>query len=179
MSSCYRRPIGGKAGVEELEEQNVKLLSLQPIPQGVFDVQVAFNLLDRWGASSPERLSDARAALDREMRGCLGGRAPVPAMKLVQAPAFFGEAFSVYAEFSKPLDNQSVDARLQEAGFVTLDGDDPEPRMSALQALRSPRFAARRLIRSVPGGYWFWGAADNLRVASANALRVAERLLAS
>jgi aspartate-semialdehyde dehydrogenase len=168
-----------RAGVEELEEQTVKLLSLQPIPQAVFDTQVAFNLMDRWGASSAERLSAARAALDKEIRGCLGGRAPVPAVKLVQAPVFFGETFSVYAEFSKPLDLEMADARLQEAGFTVLDGDDPEPSNVSVAGSPLPVIRRAEADPGVENGYWFWGAADNLRVATANAIRVAERLLAS
>ena len=31
----------------------------------------------------------------------------------------------------------------------------------------------------VTQGYWFWGAADNFRLASVNATQIAERLLAS
>jgi aspartate-semialdehyde dehydrogenase len=169
----------GAAGVEELEEQTVKLLSLQAIPKAVFDAQVAFNLLDRWGAESPERLAASRSALDREVRGCLDGRAPFPAMKLVQAPVFFGEAFSVYAEFSKPLDFVAADARLQEAGFLTVDAEDPEPSNVSVAGGAQPVIRRAELDPGVEGAYWFWGAADNLRVASANAIRVAERLLAS
>jgi aspartate-semialdehyde dehydrogenase len=30
----------------------------------------------------------------------------------------------------------------------------------------------------VPGGVWFWGAADNLRLAATNAVRIAEELRA-
>src|SRR5665213_353524 len=67
----------GQAGVEELENQTVKLLSLQPIPQKVFDTQIAFNLLDRWGAESSGSLSALRAAVAAEVREYLGGRVPV------------------------------------------------------------------------------------------------------
>ena len=83
----------GHAGIEELERQTVKLLSLQPIPEEVFDAQVAFNLLDRWGAGSGERLADVRGALSREVAAYLAGRAPTPAITLVQAPVFYGHAF--------------------------------------------------------------------------------------
>jgi aspartate-semialdehyde dehydrogenase len=32
---------------------------------------------------------------------------------------------------------------------------------------------------SVAHGWWLWGAADNVRLAAANALRIAEKLIAS
>jgi len=175
----YPVSVRGQAGVEELQKQTVNLLSFQSMPQEVFDAQVAFNLLDRWGPSSGQRLSIMREALDQEVRSYLAGRAPIPAMTLVQAPIFFGQAFSVYAEFSEPLDTEAAAARLEAAGFLTMDGDEPEP--SNVSIAGSPQAVIRQATRDpgVEGGYWFWGVADNLRVASANAISIAEKLLAS
>src|SRR5437879_819511 len=45
-----------------------------------------------------------------------------------------------------------------------------ESRILLSQAERDP---------NVERGYWFWGAADNLRLAAVNAIRIAEKLLAS
>ena len=39
----------GRAGIEELESQTGQLLSFQGVGQPVFDTQVAFNMLDRFG----------------------------------------------------------------------------------------------------------------------------------
>ena len=61
----------GPRGSRGAAEQTVKLLSLQPIPQEVFDCQVAFNMLDRWGAESRESCADAREAIAREVRDYL------------------------------------------------------------------------------------------------------------
>ena len=47
---------------------NDQLLSLQSIPQEVFDTQVAFNMLDRWGEGSAQRLSDVRSDIVVEVR---------------------------------------------------------------------------------------------------------------
>src|SRR3990172_9059528 len=117
----------GKEGVEELSEQTVKLLSLQSISQEVFHAQVAFNLLDRWGADSKEKLADAREEIAREVREYLGGRGAAPAMNLIQAPVFYGHAFSAFAEFEKPVDIAKMTERLQAAGFAMAGGDDPGP----------------------------------------------------
>jgi len=167
----------GRAGVEELEGQMVKLLSLQPIPQEVFDCQVAFNMLDRWGAESPERLADARAGIGQEVQDYLGGRAPIPAINLVQAPVFYGHTFSAYAEFDQPPDLTDLFARLDAAGFRSVAEEDPGPSNTSVAG--EPQAIITGAVRDpgVPQAYWFWGAADNLRLATANATQIAEKLL--
>src|SRR6516162_4653339 len=42
----------GKQGMDELHEQTVNLLSFQQLPKTVFDTQVAFNVVDRYGEKS-------------------------------------------------------------------------------------------------------------------------------
>jgi hypothetical protein len=68
------------------------LLSFKPIEQSVFDAQVAFNLLAGYGQECKPALKDLRAAISRDAASYLGGRAPVPAIQLVQAPVFYGYA---------------------------------------------------------------------------------------
>ena len=136
----------GQPGVDELENQTVKLLSLQPMPQSVFDTQIAFTLLDRWGSGSAVSLSTMRAAIAREVREYLAGRLPSPAIDLVQAPVFFGCAFSAYAEFASPAGAPAAGAT--PAGAPTLD---IEAEVSAQQLGRAPlrrRIHSRRRRRS-------------------------------
>jgi aspartate-semialdehyde dehydrogenase len=169
----------GRLGVEELENQTVKLLSFQPVPQQVFDAQVAFNLLDRWGPASQERLADMRAALALEVRRYLVGRAPVPVITLIQAPVFYGHAFAAYAEFAGQQDAGAFPARLETAGFLTARGDDAAPSNVSVAGEQRPVITSGEQDPGADSGYWFWGAADSLRLATANATRIAERLLAS
>jgi len=168
----------GQAGVDELESQTAKLLSFQPLPQEVFDIQVAFNLLDRWGPASHERLSDVRAALARDVRGYLAGRVPMPAMALVQAPVFYAHAFAAYAEFTQPVEPDVLMARIEAAGCKAT-GDVQAPSNLSVAGEEKPWIGRPERDPSTDRGYWLWGAADNMRVASANALRIAERLLVS
>jgi aspartate-semialdehyde dehydrogenase len=168
----------GQAGVDELETQTVKLLSFQPMPQEVFETQVAFNMLDRWGPGSHERLSDVRAALAREVQGYLVGRVPMPAMTLVQAPVFYAHAFAAYAEFTQPLEPDQLMAKIEAAGCKATV-DQQAPSNLSVAGEEKPWIGRPERDPSTDRGYWLWGAADNMRVASANALRIAERLLAS
>lgn len=169
----------GKEGVEELSGQSVKLLSLQSIPQEVFDSQVAFNLLDRWGAESAEKLADVRGRIAREVREYLGGRVPVPAINLIQAPVFYGHAFSAFAEFGKALDAAALGAQLEAVGFQIAGGDDDDPGPSNVSVAGESRAVLRAAVPDggVDHGYWFWGAADNHRLPASNALQIAEKIL--
>ena len=45
----------GQKGMDELHEQTVNLLSFQNLPKNVFDVQVAFNMVARYGPQSSTR----------------------------------------------------------------------------------------------------------------------------
>jgi aspartate-semialdehyde dehydrogenase len=179
LAITFFQPVSerGQVGVEELESQTIKLLSVQSMPQQVFDAQVAFNLLDRWGPASMLRLSDVRSALASEVRDYLAGRVLLPAFNLVQAPVFYGYAFTAYAEFSHPL--ASFVTRLEAAGFKIVGPDDPGPSNITVAGEQLPLIAPPEPDASVERGYWFWGAADNLRLATVNAVRIAERVLAS
>ena len=42
----------GQKGMDELHEQTVNLLSFQELPKNVFDIQVAFNMVSRYGQRS-------------------------------------------------------------------------------------------------------------------------------
>jgi aspartate-semialdehyde dehydrogenase len=167
----------GRAGIEELEGQTTKLLSLQPMPQEVFDCQVAFNMLDRWGAESAERLADARSAIVREVQAFLSGRVLVPALTLIQAPVFYGYAFSAYAEFSQGPDMVVVQPRLRAAGFKIAAEDEPGASNLGAAGESQAIITGGERDPGVPQGYWFWGAADNLRLATSNATQIAEKIL--
>ena len=180
LAITFFQPVSerGPEGIEELEHQTIKLLSFQPMPQAVFDTQVAFNLLDRWGTESKERLGDARHALREEVRAFLNGRAPVPAVTLIQAPVFYANAFSAYAEFAEPVEAAALVSRLEAAGFKAT-GEDEGPSNLSVAGEEKPAIGRPERDPSTERGYWFWGAADNMRVATANAVSIAERILAS
>jgi len=166
-----------QAGIEELESQTASLLSFRPIEQAVFDAQVAFNLLLGYGEGSKPRLEDVRAGIARDAVCYLAGRAPVPAIQLVQAPVFYGYAFAAYAEFAEPQPPEGLEAALADLGvrFTPPGGGAPTNISVAGESeIHIGRIEPDPTIRS---GMWLWGAADNLRLAATNAVRIAEELL--
>jgi aspartate-semialdehyde dehydrogenase len=166
----------GHAGVEELEKQTVQLLSMQPAGQEVFDAQIAFNILDRYGPASPITLLEQRQELGRDVARYLAGRVPAPAVALLQAPVFFSYAFMAYAEVDSP---DALVPRLSAAGFRFADEDEMSPTNVSVAGESRPVLGRPTRDANVERGWWFWGAADNVRVAAGNAVSIAERLRAS
>jgi aspartate-semialdehyde dehydrogenase len=181
LAIVFFQPVSerGDEGITELEGQTIKLLSFQRIPEQVFDTQVAFNLASRWGAESRERLSDARSTIAREVQRYLMGRISLPAVTLVQAPVFYGHAFSIWAEFKNSVSEETLTTRLTSAGFKVVPPDDPSPSNITAAGGAQPLITMPEPDGNVAHGYWLWGAADNFRLASVNATQIAERLLAS
>jgi aspartate-semialdehyde dehydrogenase len=169
----------GPAAIEELESQVVKLLSFQPVPQVVFDIQVGFNVVSRYGPEAGIKLEDARARMVSESRRYTAGRAPLPSIALVQAPVFHSHTFSAYAEFRAVPDLQDLVSRLQLAGLkVTPATDEPPTNVNVVGESR-PVLKQPERDPGIETGVWLWGAADNFRVPAATAVSIAERLLAS
>jgi aspartate-semialdehyde dehydrogenase len=181
LSLVFLQPVSerGQSGIEELEKQTVDLLSFQPVTQTVFDAQVAFNLLARFGRASLEELSVAREAISRGAARYLAGRVPIPAVQLLQAPVFYSYAFSAFVEFVAPRVAAELERAFAAAG-VSVESPDDLPTSNVSVAGESRILLARiEPDPGVPSGFWLWGAADNVRLTADNALRIAEKLLAS
>ncbi len=181
LALVFFQPVSerGAAAIEELESQTVKLLSFKPIGQEVFDAQVAFNLLDRYGQGSSERLSDTRASVARDVRSYLAGRVPVPAIQVIHAPVFYSYAFAAYAELGAPPAPEELRRALDAVKIKSATAPEDAPSNVSVAGESEIVVGAMERDPGVERGYWFWGAADNMRLAAANAVRIAEKLLAS
>jgi aspartate-semialdehyde dehydrogenase len=173
----FLRPVSerGQEGVDELERQTVSLLSFQPVPEGVFGMQVAFNLMDAYGAASEPSLDAVRRSVARDARQALGGRVAMPAIQVLQAPVFFSYAFTAYAEFGVPAEDAEIQAALASAGLVVLPASEPRP--TGMSVTGRPEAVLGPLVGDAgEKGRWLWGAADNVRSVAANAVAIAEAL---
>jgi aspartate-semialdehyde dehydrogenase len=165
-------------GIDELETQTTSLLSFRPIEQAIFDTQVAFNLLSRFGEQSKPSLESTRAATAREVAQYLAGRAPVPAIQFVQAPVFYGYAFNAYAEFSAAAP-ELLQSAFRSLGVKVAAPGDPPPTNVSVAGESEIQLAPIESDPNVAAGAWIWGVADNLRLATTNAVRIAEELIAN
>jgi aspartate-semialdehyde dehydrogenase len=167
-----------QAGVDELESQTASLLSFREIASPVFGTQVAFNLTSGYGEETKPRIGDMRALAAREIARYLAGRAPVPAIQLVQAPVFYGYAFAAYVEFASPESAEQIQETLQRVGIKVCGGGEQAPTNVSVAGENEIQLARVEPDPNIPTAVWLWGVADNLRLAAVNAVRIAEELVA-
>ena len=167
-----------QAGIEELESQTTSLLSFRPIEHAVFGAQVAFNLLSEHGEGTRPSLADTRSGIVRDVARYLAGRAVAPAIQLVQAPVFYGYAFAAYAEFGSVPSPEQLEAALSNLGVKIAAPVDSAPTNVSVAGEGDIHLARIEPDPSVADAVWLWGAADNLRLAATNGVRIAEELLA-
>ncbi len=98
----------GQKGMDELHEQTVNLLSFQPLPKNIFDTQVAFNMVARYGEHSAPALATVQSRVLKHYQRLAGVGAVLPSLLLVQAPIFHGHAFAVYLELGQVADVESI-----------------------------------------------------------------------
>ncbi|HXZ20673.1 MAG TPA: Asd/ArgC dimerization domain-containing protein [Candidatus Acidoferrales bacterium] len=177
IAATFFHPVSerGQAGIDELEAQTACLLSFQPIAREVYDAQVAFNLLDRYGDSCRERMEDVRARIARDLSDYLAYRAPMPAIQVIQAPVFYGLAFTVLVEFDGPFPEESIQQALRGMGVIV----GKESASNASAAGSAELNVTLRTDANLPMIWWIWGAVDNVRLAAQNAVRIAERICAT
>jgi aspartate-semialdehyde dehydrogenase len=166
------------AGVEELEAQTAALLSFREPAKALFDAQVAFNLLPDYGPAAKFKLVETRAAVARSAAAYLAGRAPVPAIQLVQAPVFYRYSFAAFAEFSSSVAAEQLPGAFANLGVRIAAPDEPPPTNASVTGEAEIQLARIEADPNIANGLWIWGAADGLRLAATNAVRIAEEILA-
>jgi len=168
----------GKRGMDELHEQTVNLLSFQQLPKGVFDSQVAFNLLERYGERSLPSLESVKTRIQRHFHSLVGERLKVPSLMLLQAPIFHGHAFSLYIELEQAAQIEELTAALSGEHVDVLPGGEESPSNVNAAGQEQIQVCARRDSQN-PRGFWIWAASDNLRIAAVTAAESAEGMIAA
>jgi len=179
VSAVAFQPVSaaGKAGIEELEVQTTRLLSFQPVGKEVFDSQVAYTMLDRFGDSSSHSLSHSLEILRREVKACLPIQAAPIAVQLLHAPVFYGSTVAACAFLPAHSDVSAVAKLCTDAGFTLTASETPPSNVSSAGEI-ALQLAAPSPDSSVANGLWFWAAADNIRLPAMNAIKLAEQLIA-
>jgi aspartate-semialdehyde dehydrogenase len=169
----------GQKGMDELHQQTVNLLSFQSLPKDVFDTQVAFNMVGRYGQKSRLSLDSLEAQVRRHYHKIAGADAPHPALMALQPPVFHGHALAIFLEMEQSVDAPKL-AQALAGDHVTLAGaeDDSQP-SNVNTAGQGNILVSLKAEPSRPNGIWLWAAADNLRVAAITALECAESMIAT
>lgn len=167
----------GQAGISELQQQVMSLLSFRPLEKKIFDAQLAFNLLGRYGEDAPEKLEDTEARIERHLASLLAGAAPMPSLRMIQAPVFHGYTISLWLELESRPEMEDLEAELESA-HVEVRGSDVEAPSNVGSAGQSG--VSVGLIapdRNHPRAIWVWAALDNYRIQADSAVAVARGIL--
>lgn len=168
----------GQKGMDELHEQTVNLLSFQQLPKRIFDTQVAFNMVSRYGEKSVSTLATVEDRVLKHYRRIAGQGAPVPSLLVVQAPIFHGHAFAVHVEVGQVADIESISQALSgEHVHVTRGAEDSPTNVNA--AGQGDVQVSVVPDASQANGFWLWAASDNLRIAASTAVECAETIAAT
>jgi aspartate-semialdehyde dehydrogenase len=168
----------GRKGMDELHEQTVSLLSFRDLPKTVFDTQVAFNMVSRYGESSQPTLENVERRITSHFSMVTNKTVKVPSLMLLQAPAFHAHVVSLYVELEKAaavgdLSNALAGERVE----VTRSADESPSNVNA--AGQDEILVSLRNDPQNDRGFWITAAVDNLRLSAITAVECAETMSAT
>jgi len=169
----------GAQGLDELQQQTVGLLSFKGQPKAIFDAQLAFNMLSRYGEEAPAALEDAELRIERHLATLLAvsGGAPIPSLRLIQAPVFHGYSISLWVEFDENPGVSAIEQALEGEPIDLRAGDTEPPNVVGIAGQGGLAIGSIAPDRNNSQAAWLWIVADNLRLRAENAISVAQELL--
>ncbi len=136
----------GQRGMDELHQQTVNLLSFQPLPKDVFDAQVAFNMVARYGQKSQPALGSVESRILRHYQKIAGDDAPQPSLMLLQAPIFHGHALAVFLEMESSAGVEGL-AQALAGDHVTVPSPEDDPPSNVSSAGQADVLLSLKRIR--------------------------------
>jgi aspartate-semialdehyde dehydrogenase len=169
----------GAQGLDELQLQTVGLLSFKGQPKAIFDAQLAFNMLSRYGEEAPAALEDAELRIERHLATLLAfsGGAPIPSLRLIQAPVFHGYSISLWVEFDENPGVSAIEEALEGEPIDLRASDTEPPNVVGIAGQSGLAIGSIAPDRNNSQAAWLWIVADNLRLRAENAISVAQELL--
>ena len=169
----------GRAGIRTLEAEVVALFNQESPPEStVFAGPVAFDCVPELEhPADPYGPGPAEEQLASLLQALLEAPVPVAATR-VRVPTFAGLGASLAVELAKPADLDAVRAALLEAAGLELWDPEATGPTTRDAAARSEVLVGRvRRDPTSPAGVLLWLAADPVRLAATNAVRLAEARL--
>ncbi len=158
-----------QAGVEELAQQTISVLSVRSVPKEVFDRQLAFNLYPA--------LERNEEFIVKQVKELIDPRTEL-AMLVTQGTIFHGHTFSLFVKTKSEVATDRIVESLRSSAAIALpEGDESFGTIDAA-GKDEVLIAEVRPDPSIRGGFWVWAVCDNLRRSSAlNAVLIAEKVL--
>jgi aspartate-semialdehyde dehydrogenase len=169
----------GARAVDELQQQTIGLLSFKGQPKEIFDAQLAFNLLARYGEEAPVALEETELRIERHLATLLShsGHAPIPSLRLIQVPVFHGYSISLWVEFESHPGLPNMEEALAGDDMDVRAGDTEPPDAVGMAGQGGLAVGGIALDRNNRRAAWLWIVTDNLRLSAENAVAVARQLL--
>jgi aspartate-semialdehyde dehydrogenase len=170
----------GQAGIHELQQQTTGLLSFRQLEKKVFDAQIGFNMLPRYGEDAPEQLAVVEQRIERHLVSLLasaGAGVPMPSLRLTQAPVFHGYSISFWVEMEQRPELAEFEESLADSYIEVRSADLDAPTNVGAAGQRGLIAGELALDRNHPRGVWMWVVLDNFRVLVDNAMDVAKAML--
>jgi aspartate-semialdehyde dehydrogenase len=169
----------GTAGIEELQQQTVNLLSFQPLPKKVFDAQLSYAMLPQLGSEAPVQLHDVEDRIERHLASLLErlDGVPMPSFRVIQAPVFHGYSFSFWVELEDSPGTSEIEDAMNRDPVDVRTGDLEPPNNVGMAGQSGVSVGAIAPDRNNGNAFWIWAAADNLRLMAENAALIAGEIL--
>ncbi len=169
----------GQAGIHELQHQTTSLLSFRQLEKKVFDAQLGFAMLARYGEDAPEQLHTVEQRIERHLASLLavGKSIPMPSMRLIQAPVFHGYSLSFWVELETRPDVTAIEQALASSHIEVRSAEFDAPSNVGVTGQRGLVAGVIEADRNNARGIWVWVVADNFRMLVDNAMDVARVML--
>ena len=162
----------GTAGIEELRDQTVRLLSFAPVPIATFGRQLAFNVIPQGSLDSGP---DLEATISAHVAELLGWDQPRLTLRQLAAPVFHGHGIQLHVR----LRNGARIDRLREvvAGGRFYDPPHDDAPATPVEVSEDYRISLAELCEDGLGGYWIWAVAGETDAKGAEqAIRLADAI---
>lgn len=170
----------GRAGIDELQQQTLRLMSGQDTEIAVFPQRIAFNLLPQLGDFLDGGNTQQEAVAITAIGRLLEARSVPISITRVRVPTFYGSAMAINVETETQLSIDQVREVLRPApGLLLTEELDASSYPTPADAIEADAICVGR-TRCDPGGAIIdlWVATDNIRKGAAlNAVQIAELLL--
>jgi aspartate-semialdehyde dehydrogenase len=165
----------GSAGIESLQAEAIALFGQRAVPEPtVFPHGIAFNCIPMVGGAGKGEETEVEEALVRGLSRLLGIELPM-AVTAVRVPIFSGCGASLAVEVAEELSAAELAELLAKSPGVELP-DESMPSPTLREAAESEMVLVGRIRRDLSSerGLLLWLAADPVRLAASNAVRLAE-----
>jgi len=161
----------GRAAMDELHQQTIRLLSFQSLPREEYDTQVAFNVILCPGEEAKISWKATEDRIESDLQTLSGKDSRRVGLQVLHAPVFHGYGASIFVELAETTSTADVIASLAGPHVTIVAANEDLPSNVSATGQDQVIVAVRSVEPAHDAGKSFklWVAADNLRLAALNA----------